>query len=254
MIRAQTTCTIADAAQRVEIIEELFHRYGGGLGRRNFACRLRFWRKKYAWLSVVGCAKLLKRVIDIVGAVVMLVVLSPVFALAAISIKLTDGGPVLFWQTRVGLYGREFLFPKLRSMVLNAEALKGRLLRQSDLGNSITFKMKHDPRITWVGRIIRKLSIDELPQLWCVLKGEMSLVGPRPPVPQEVARYTLGERRRLDVVPGLTCIWQVSGRSNIPFEQQVQLDVQYVQSRSLWFDLKLLLLTLPAVLLGRGAY
>jgi len=114
--------------------------------------------------------------------------------------------------------------------------------------------MKRDPRVTWIGRIIRKFSIDELPQLWNVLIGDMSLVGPRPPVPAEVEQYTLSDRRRLDVIPGLTCIWQVSGRSNIPFDRQVELDVQYIESRSIWLDTKLLFKTIPAVLTGRGAY
>jgi lipopolysaccharide/colanic/teichoic acid biosynthesis glycosyltransferase len=114
--------------------------------------------------------------------------------------------------------------------------------------------MKNDPRITWIGAILRKTSLDELPQLWCVLKGEMSLVGPRPPLPDEVARYTLAERRRLDIVPGMTGIWQVSGRADVPFERQVKLDVQYIQSQSFWLDFKILLKTIPAVIMGRGAY
>ena len=141
-------------------------------------------------------------------------------------------------------------------MCTNAEKLKDALLAQSHHAEAggITFKMKRDPRVTWIGRIIRKLSIDELPQLWCVLKGDMSLVGPRPPVPREVALYTLADRRRLDAVPGLTCIWQVSGRGDIPFPQQVQLDVDYIESQSFWLDVKLLLATVPAVLLGKGAY
>jgi lipopolysaccharide/colanic/teichoic acid biosynthesis glycosyltransferase len=139
-------------------------------------------------------------------------------------------------------------------MVVNAEVLKDGMLEQSHHQDSITFKMKKDPRITWVGGIIRKTSIDELPQIWNVLKGEMSIVGPRPPLPKEVARYTLSDRRRLDVKPGLTCIWQVSGRGDIPFSQQVKLDAEYVESQSLWVDLKILVKTIPAVLLGRGAY
>jgi lipopolysaccharide/colanic/teichoic acid biosynthesis glycosyltransferase len=139
-------------------------------------------------------------------------------------------------------------------MVVNAEALKDTLLSQNVHKEGVTFKMKKDPRVTWIGGIIRKLSIDELPQLWCVLKGDMSLVGPRPPVPREVAQYSLADRRRLDVTPGLTCIWQVSGRGDIPFPQQVELDVQYIQSQSFWLDIKLLLKTIPAVLLGKGAY
>ena len=138
-------------------------------------------------------------------------------------------------------------------MVINAEEIKDRLLDQSDLGDSVTFKMKKDPRVTWVGRIIRKFSIDELPQLWCVLKGDISLVGPRPPVPREEAEYTLADRRRLDTTPGLTCTWQVSGRSDIPFEKQVELDVKYIESQSLTMDLLLLLKTIPAVLVGKGS-
>jgi lipopolysaccharide/colanic/teichoic acid biosynthesis glycosyltransferase len=169
-------------------------------------------------------------------------------------IKITDRGPVLFWQTRVGRWGREFALPKFRSMVVDAELLQDALRERSGQPAGVTFKMKRDPRVTWIGRIIRKFSIDELPQLWCVLKGEMSLVGPRPPLPSEVAQYTLTERRRLEVVPGLTCSWQVGGRSDIAFPQQVALDVQYIESQSLGLDLKLLLHTIPAVILGRGAY
>jgi lipopolysaccharide/colanic/teichoic acid biosynthesis glycosyltransferase len=178
----------------------------------------------------------------------------PLFAFVALLIKLTDGGPVLFWQTRVGRWGREFAFPKFRSMVVHAESLKAALMHQNDHKVGVTFKMRKDPRVTWIGRILRKLSIDELPQLWCVLKGDMSLVGPRPPIPQEVARYTLAERKRLDAVPGLTCIWQVSGRGNLPFPRQVELDVQYIQQQSLSLDLQLLWRTIPAVLSGKGAY
>jgi lipopolysaccharide/colanic/teichoic acid biosynthesis glycosyltransferase len=139
-------------------------------------------------------------------------------------------------------------------MVLNAEQLKDQLLAHNDHLDGVTFKMKKDPRVTWIGQIIRKLSIDELPQLWCVLKGEMSLVGPRPPVSREVAQYSLADRRRLDVIPGLTCTWQVSGRGDIPFPEQVALDVDYIESHSIWLDIVLLFKTVPAVLLGKGAY
>jgi lipopolysaccharide/colanic/teichoic acid biosynthesis glycosyltransferase len=242
-------------SQRDELMEELYNRYGskasgpGGLG-----LRLRYWRKKYAWIIVVGGAKVLKRLIDILVSSLLFLCLWPLFLGVALCIKLTDGGPVLFWQTRIGLWGKEFPFPKFRSMVMNAEALKDSILEQSDHEDSITFKMKKDPRVTWIGTIIRKLSIDELPQLWCVLKGDMSLVGPRPPVPREVAEYTLSDRRRLDAIPGLTCIWQVRGRGDIPFDEQVELDVQYIESQSIWVDIKLLLGTIPAVLLGKGAY
>jgi lipopolysaccharide/colanic/teichoic acid biosynthesis glycosyltransferase len=216
--------------------------------------QLRFLRKKYSRLLVHGGAKALKRGLDVALALTALVLLAPLLLLVAILIKLTDGGPVLFWQTRVGRWGREFAFPKFRSMVPNADRLMPQLLAQNDHKEGVTFKMRRDPRITWIGRIIRKLSIDELPQLWCVLKGEMTLVGPRPPVPREVAQYTLAQRRRLDVTPGLTCIWQVSGRSNLDFPRQVELDVQYIENQSFWLDCKLLLKTVPAVLTGRGAF
>ncbi len=246
---------IVGRLERLELMDELFERYGRGTtGLAGLKHRLRFLRKKYSWIVVVGGANILKRAVDIVVSAAALVVLLPLFLLVALLIKLTDRGQVLFWQTRVGRWGREFPFPKFRSMVVNAEKLKDDLLAQSDHDDSITFKMKRDPRITWIGRIIRKLSIDELPQLWCVLKGDMSLVGPRPPVPREVAEYTLADRQRLDVVPGLTCIWQVSGRGDIPFPQQVELDVRYIESQSIWLDIRLLIRTIPAVLLGKGAY
>jgi lipopolysaccharide/colanic/teichoic acid biosynthesis glycosyltransferase len=195
-----------------------------------------------------------KRGLDVFVSGLGLLAVAPLFAVIAVLIKLTDRGPVLFWQTRVGLHGREFPFPKFRSMVTDAESLKDSLLRENDHGSSITFKMKRDPRVTWIGSILRRFSLDELPQLWCVFVGDMSLVGPRPPVPREVALYTLRERRRLEVVPGLTCIWQVSGRGDIAFPQQVELDVDYIRRRGLLFDLKLLAMTIPAVLTGRGAY
>jgi lipopolysaccharide/colanic/teichoic acid biosynthesis glycosyltransferase len=216
--------------------------------------RLRCWAGRVAWQMHTSGTGTLKRFVDVVGSASLLVALSPLFAVVALLIKLTDRGPILFWQKRVGRWGREFDFPKFRSMVVNAEQLKDALLAKSDLKDSVTFKMKRDPRVTWVGRFIRRLSIDELPQLWCVLVGDMSLVGPRPPVPREVARYTLEERRRLDVTPGLTCLWQVSGRSNLPFPQQVQLDVQYIEEQSFWLDVRLLFRTVPAVLGGKGAY
>jgi lipopolysaccharide/colanic/teichoic acid biosynthesis glycosyltransferase len=196
----------------------------------------------------------LKRGLDVALALTALVLLAPLLLIVAALIKLTDGGAVLFWQTRVGRWGREFAFPKFRSMIPNADRLMAQLLAQNDHKEGVTFKMRRDPRITWIGRLIRKLSIDELPQLWCVLKGDMTLVGPRPPVPREVAKYTLAQRRRLDVTPGLTCIWQVSGRSNLDFPRQVELDVEYIENQSLWLDCKLLVKTVPAVLTGHGAF
>ncbi len=196
-----------------------------------------------------------KRALDIIVASAVMLLATPAMIVVALLIKLTDRGPVLFWQTRVGKWGQTFRFPKFRSMVMNAEALQKDLMASNQHGgDGITFKMRRDPRITWIGRIIRKTSIDELPQLWCVLKGDMSLVGPRPAVEKEVARYSLDDRRRLDAMPGLTCTWQVSGRSNIPFPEQVRLDVDYIERQSLVEDFRLLLKTIPAVITGRGAY
>lgn len=239
------------ADSRIEMLEELERRFSSEGSKRR---RLVLWRKRVAWALVIGGARFLKRSIDVIASVLGMLVLSPLFLLVALAIKLTDRGPVLYWQTRVGQWGREFPFPKFRSMVMNADAMKDQLLDQSAHGDSVTFKMKKDPRVTWIGRIIRKLSIDELPQLWCVAKGDMSLVGPRPPVTREVELYTLSDRRRLDVLPGLTCIWQVKGRGDIPFPEQVQMDVDYIESQSFWLDLKILFLTVPAVLTGKGAY
>jgi lipopolysaccharide/colanic/teichoic acid biosynthesis glycosyltransferase len=240
--------------QRLVLMDELYRRYGRRSGLNLLSRHAQYWRKKYAWLIVVGTARLMKRLADIGAAAAGLIALSPMFLCVAAAIKITDRGPVFFWQTRVGKWGREFPFPKFRSMVVDAETLKTALLEKSDHENSVTFKMKKDPRITWIGRIIRKLSIDELPQLWCVLKGDMSLVGPRPAVPREVEQYTLADRRRLDVTPGLTSLWAISGRGDIPFDRQVELDVEYIESQSLWNDTKILVKTVPAVLLGKGAY
>jgi lipopolysaccharide/colanic/teichoic acid biosynthesis glycosyltransferase len=195
-----------------------------------------------------------KRTLDVAVSAVALILLSPVLLIIALAIKLSDGGPVLFWQERVGLYGETFLFPKFRSMIIQAEAMKSDLLAYNVHGNGVTFKMHKDPRVTRIGSLLRRYSLDELPQLWCVLKGEMSLVGPRPAIPQEVERYAAHHRNRLHTLPGLTCIWQVSGRSEIPFEQQVKLDAQYIETRNFWLDLSLLARTVPAVLSGRGAY
>ena len=216
--------------------------------------RLRLALSRQLWRVRGHLAGKAKRALDIVVASLALAAALPVMLVVALLIKLTDGGPVLHWQTRVGMWGRTFRFPKFRSMVVNAEALQKQLMTQNQHGNGITFKIRRDPRITWIGRIIRKTSIDELPQLWCVLNGEMSLVGPRPALEKEVARYSLDDRRRLDAIPGLTCTWQVSGRSDIPFPQQVELDVDYIERQSLTEDLRLLVKTVPAVISGRGAY
>jgi lipopolysaccharide/colanic/teichoic acid biosynthesis glycosyltransferase len=191
---------------------------------------------------------------DVVAASLLLVMLSPLMLLVAALIKLTDRGPVLFWQRRVGIWGQNFNFPKFRSMVPNAEALAEKLKNHNHHGDSITFKIKRDPRITWIGAIIRKFSIDELPQLICVLRGDMSLVGPRPALPREVCHYRQAHRRRLHVQPGLTCFWQVSGRADLSFNKQVELDIEYIERQSVLLDVSLLFRTVPAVLTARGAY
>ncbi len=179
----------------------------------------------------------------------------PLFLLVAFFIWVTDFGPVFYRQKRVGRLGKEFDFPKFRSMRVDSNALRAELESLNQHGQQgVTFKMKRDPRITRIGRFIRRTSIDELPQLWCVLKGDMTLVGPRPPLPSEVARYTLTDRERWSVTPGLTCALQVGGRSDIPFDEQVRRDIDYIRQRSIKKDLLLLLKTIPAVILGRGAY
>jgi lipopolysaccharide/colanic/teichoic acid biosynthesis glycosyltransferase len=195
-----------------------------------------------------------KRVFDLSFALALLVISSPLLLLIALAIKLNDGGPILYWQQRVGMWGELFAFPKFRSMILRADEMVGQLVDNNHHGASITFKIKRDPRVTWIGRLLRRFSLDELPQLWCVLSGQMSLVGPRPALPREVNHYTHEHRRRLWVRPGLTCIWQVSGRADVAFEQQVQMDVEYVECHNFWLDVKLVALTVPAVLGGKGAY
>lgn len=211
--------------------------------------------RRIQWRVQSGSLRMLKRSLDMALVIPALVLLLPLFVMVALAIYLYDRGPVFYWQKRVGVRGREFAFPKFRSMRVDSDALRAQIAAQNQHGSyGITFKMKRDPRITPVGRFIRRFSIDELPQLWCVLRGDMTLVGPRPPLPSEVARYSLRDRERLIVTPGLTCIWQVSGRSEIPFEQQVEMDIDYIHQRSLWKDVGLLVRTIPAVLFGRGAY
>jgi len=233
--------------------ELLLKRYGS-IDQSTFRHQLRFYIKHIGWVGVVQGAYLAKRLLDIVASAILLVLLSPLFLAVAIAIRLEDPGPILFKQKRVGRWGTLFTMWKFRSMFTDAEERKRELMAQNEMEGGVLFKMKDDPRITKVGRIIRKTSIDELPQLWNVFKGEMSLVGPRPPVTQEVDQYSLSDRRRLEVIPGITCIWQVSGRSDIPFDQQVELDVQYIESQSFWNDIKILLKTVPALLFGTGAY
>lgn len=231
---------------------EHFASYETPWGRRRHQWYLGWKRLSWRWL--ISGALLTKRALDLVGSGAALLALSPLFALIALAIKAEDRGPVLFPQLRVGRHGREFRMWKFRSMRVDAEARLQELLARNQHARGITFKIKDDPRITRVGRWLRKFSFDELPQFYNVLIGDMSLVGPRPPVPREVAQYTLADRRRLAVQPGITCIWQISGRAEIDFNGQVQLDVRYIESRNLWQDLKILGKTIPAVLSGTGAY
>ena len=185
---------------------------------------------------------ILKRSLDFIASLVGLIILSPVVLVVAILIKLESKGPIIFSQKRIGLNGKEFKMYKFRSMVQNAEELKEKLQKQNEMSGPM-FKMKNDPRVTKVGKFIRKTSIDELPQLINVLKGDMSLVGPRPSLPKEVENFEGWMLRRLDVKPGLTCYWQVSGRNNIDFEDWMKLDIKYVEERNFWLDIKLIFKT-----------
>lgn len=210
--------------------------------------------KRWSWRWVVSGTLFVKRAFDILASAAFIVAFSPLFLLLAVLIKLEDRGPVFFAQRRVGKFGREFRMYKFRSMCVDAEARMKELLAKNQHGQGITFKIKDDPRVTRVGKWLRKLSLDELPQFYNVLKGDMSLVGPRPPLPREVALYAEADRRRLAVAPGITCLWQIGGRSEIDFSGQVQLDVQYIESQTFWGDVKILLKTVPAVLCSKGAY
>jgi exopolysaccharide biosynthesis polyprenyl glycosylphosphotransferase len=194
----------------------------------------------------------LKRAFDVVGSLLLLALSAPVWLAVALAVKLDSPGPIFFVQPRCGRYGRVFPFLKFRTMVTDAESRKA-ALRQLNEKSGPVFKMQRDPRVTRVGRILRKYSIDELPQVLNVLIGHMSLVGPRPPVPAEVEKYELDHRGRLSMRPGLTCLWQVSGRNEIEFEDWVKLDIEYVERWSLLLDLQILLATFPAVISGRGA-
>jgi len=236
--------------KRLELINAFHDQYAKGSGLKSF----HFLKKKYAWILVVGGTKMLKRLMDIGVSLTMLILLSPLLSLTALIIKLTDFGPVFFNQTRIGKFGKEFTAYKFRSMREGADKEVEQVVEMSHHENSLSYKVKQDPRVTWFGRFIRKSSIDELPQLMNVLKGDMSLVGPRPHVHREVDQYTLTDRKRLDVVPGITCIWQISGRADIAFPEQLELDLAYIESQSIWTDIKILLKTIPAVLTAKGAY
>ncbi len=239
---------------RYELDEALHRRFIAAqtpLGRFWLNARFQQQLLRAQWVGMG--ADILKRAFDILVSAMVLIVLSPLFLAIAVAVWVEDGGPMIFAQPRVGQYGRRFRMYKIRSMCLDAEERLQELLLKNQHKEGVTFKLKDDPRITRVGKFLRKYSLDELPQFFNVLSGDMSLVGPRPPVPREVAKYTPADRRRLAVRPGITCIWQISGRSEIDFSGQVQLDVRYIETQSFWSDLRILLRTVPAVLSGKGA-
>ncbi len=237
--------------ERVERAVDMFARQD--FSTIGFWRRLGFSLRLTGWVLGIKLQQWLKRLLDVAVSLAALVALSPIFLVTAIAIKLDSPGPVFFKQTRVGKWGRLFGVYKFRSMYIDAEKRKQELMKQNEADGPV-FKIRHDPRITRVGRFIRKMSIDELPQLINVLQGDMSLVGPRPPLPKEVAQYKYYQRKRLDAEAGITGLQQVSGRSDLNFEQWVSYDIEYIQKQSFWFDIKILLKTIPAVLLGKGAY
>lgn len=210
--------------------------------------RRKFWRNRPYLGAYV------KRGVDIAASSLALILLSPLLLTTALLIKLESRGAVIFRQIRIGKHGKQFSMYKFRSMFIDAEARLADLKKDNESEDGVIFKLKKDPRITPIGRIIRKLSIDELPQLVNVLNGSMSLVGPRPPLPSEVAQYDSSQIYRLQCKPGITCVWQISGRSDIPFNQQVEMDIDYIQRKSIVRDIIILLKTVPAVLFARGAY
>ena len=197
--------------------------------------------------------RILKRSFDIIASVIGLVVLSPVFLAVAIAIKCDDGGPVFYDQIRIGKNGKKFKMYKFRSMRVNAEDEIEKLQEHSEVDGAM-FKMKNDPRVTRVGKFIRKTSIDEFPQLSNVLLGQMSIVGPRPPLPREVADYTQYDKQRLYVKPGCTGLWQVTARNSVGFQEMVNIDLDYIQRRSIWLDLKIMFKTVKVIFVPNEAY
>ena len=216
--------------------------------------KIRTRLKKRIRIFSVNSNRIFKRGMDVCGSLTAIILLLPLFLFIAIWLKLDSPGPLIYRQIRIGLHGRPFYFYKFRSMYIDSEARRAALEKTNESKDGVLFKMKNDPRITRCGRFIRKYSIDEAPQFFNVLLGDMSLVGPRPPLPSEVAQYSLDDRKRLEILPGITCIWQISGRSDIPFREQVVLDKEYIRGQSFWKDILILFKTIPAVLAGKGAY
>ncbi len=206
----------------------------------------------FATSPIAPFALFVKRVIDVVAAAVALLLLSPLWLLIVAAVRLTSRGPVLYRQVRCGLHGRRFVLLKFRTMVENAERMRGEVEHLNVMDGPV-FKAPGDPRVTPVGRLLRRSSLDELPQFLNVLVGDMALVGPRPPIPEEVDQYEPWQRRRLAMKPGITCLWQISGRSNLDFATWMELDLAYIDHWSLWLDTKIMALTVPAVFSGRGA-
>jgi lipopolysaccharide/colanic/teichoic acid biosynthesis glycosyltransferase len=225
------------------------NRHGGASAR--FASRAA--RRAYAASCRDYSESRGKRALDVILAAVGLALLWPLMLVAVLAVKLEDGGPAFHSQRRLGRFGRPFTMYKLRSMRPDAERRLGELLPLNEAGGTI-FKMRRDPRVSRIGRLLRRFSIDELPQLVNVLAGDMSMVGPRPPRPAETGGYRARDFTRLSVRPGLTCLWQVRGRSLLPFRRQVELDLEYIQGRRPALDLAIILMTLPAVVTGKGAY
>lgn len=205
--------------------------------------------------QIVSCFqyRVIKRAMDIFGSSLILIALFPLILIIGLMIKLSSPGPIFYHWNVIGLGGRPFRGYKLRTMVQNADEIKEKLWQENEMTGPV-FKMKGDPRVTPLGRLLRKYSIDELPQLWSVIKGDMSLVGPRPAGPHEWMKYEPWQRRKLSIKPGITCLWQVSGRNEInAFEDWVKMDLEYIDNWSLWLDIKILFRTIPAVFSGRGA-
>ncbi len=215
---------------------------------------LKYKLKNLAWNLSILVGHSLKRALDLFVILLFSPIFVPTFILICIAIKLDSYGPIIFKQKRVGYGGKEFNFFKFRTMYQGSELELSNIFHLNESEDGVIFKLKKDPRVTKIGRLLRKTSMDELPQIFNVIKGDMSLVGPRPPIRDEVIKYSLDERKRLLIKPGITCLWQVSGRSDLPFKQQVQLDKEYIQNRSVLKDIVILFKTIPAVLSGKGAY
>lgn len=203
--------------------------------------------------NVGGLYNLSKRIIDIIASVLILLLLSPLLLVVVLLIKLTSRGKALYVQERNGFQGKIFKMYKFRSMIMNADTFITDLEKKNEAQGPM-FKIKDDPRVTKIGRFIRKTSIDELPQLLNIIKGEMTLVGPRPPLPKEVAKYEAWQKLRLSVKPGLTGLWQISGRSNVGFEEMVRMDLRYIRERSLFYDIKIIIKTIPVMFGSKDAF